>query len=202
MSNVTSITAIEKAIKSLTKIQADTLKTQQELGQLCSIIPETMEEIQLQQGKLETLESEYDEKFRKAKADLNLKVYENEESVLVALMKKRGYAVITEEALAAQQEEAAKMLKDFDGQVGKAVAIATNQAKAIAEKEALEASSTWKVEKAELQAQEKAAQGKVAMLEQQVQQLQETITEERKARIEIAASDANKQGVIVNTTSK
>jgi len=202
MSNVTSITAIEKAIKALTKIQADTLKTQQELGQLCSIIPETMEEIQLQQGKLETLESEYDEKFRKAKADLNLKVYENEESVLVALMKKRGYAVITEEALAAQQEEAAKMLKDFDGQVGKAVAIATNQAKAIAEKEALEASSTWKVEKAELQAQEKAAQGKVAMLEQQVQQLQETITEERKARIEIAASDANKQGVIVNTTSK
>jgi len=202
MSNVTSITAIEKAIKSLTKIQADTLKTQQELGMLCSIIPETMEEIQLQQGKLETLESQYDEKFRKAKADLALKIYENESKELSAIMTKRGYASILESELALLKEETLNLSKDIEAQTSKAVAIAVNQTKSAAEKSALEAESEWKVERAELVAQEKAAQQKVVMLEAQVIQLGITITEERKARIEIAASEANKQGVVVNTTSK
>jgi len=196
------MTVVEQATKALNKATADATKIYANISILSEAAPALVEEIQILQGNLNALTEEYSEKFRKAKAELSLKLIENEQQVLESLMKKFNLATITHLDLEHLREDLLDAKHDIEATVGKAVAIAKNQEKAAHEKTLLESQSNWKVEKAELVAKEQAAQHKIEMLTQQVQTLQETITAERTARIEIAQAESNRQGVTVNTNGK
>lgn len=203
MSNVNkSMTAVEQTTKALVKVVADATKILSQIGSVAENIPAQLDEVALLQGKLDVLSEEHDEKLRKSKADLALRVYENEDKVLTDLMKKRGFATITIASLQELEEQIIVLKSDNEAEIKKAVAIAVNSANQVSTAELLAKEATWNVTKAELVAQERAAQSKVAMLETQVAQLQQTIIDEREARIQIAQADANKQGVVINTSSK
>ena len=203
MTKVTqAMTVVEQATKALNKATADATKIYANISILSEAAPALVEEIQILQGNLNALTEEYSEKFRKAKAELSLKLIENEQQVLENLMKKFNLATITHLELEHLREDLLDAKHYIEATVGKAVAIAKNQEKAAHEKTLLESQSNWKVEKAELVAKEQAAQHNIEMLTQQLQALQETITAERTARIEIAQAESNRQGVTVNTNGK
>ncbi|MGL4252910.1 MAG: hypothetical protein ACRCR2_02475 [Fusobacteriaceae bacterium] len=203
MSNVNkSMTAVEQTTKALVKVVADATKVLAQIGSVAENIPAQLDEVALLQGKLDVLSEEHDEKLRKSKADLALRVYENEDKVLTDLMKKRGFATITVNNLQDLEEQIVVLKSGNEAEVKKAVAIAVNAANQVSTAELLAKEAEWNVTRAELVAQERTAQSTIGMLEAQVAQLQQTIIDEREARIQIAQAEATKQAVTVNTSSK
>ncbi|HBR3028475.1 TPA: hypothetical protein L9R08_004197 [Klebsiella pneumoniae] len=89
------ITVAERSTKALVKVVADSQKVLAELASMADSNVILAEEIEFKQGQLADIENQIASTEREAKAQLRLRVIENEDKVLAELMKARGYAVIT-----------------------------------------------------------------------------------------------------------
>ncbi|MCM6691807.1 hypothetical protein M4C14_23025 [Klebsiella pneumoniae] len=89
------ITVAERSTKALVKVVADGQKLFSDLASLAGSTVTLTEEIEFKQGQLADIENQIAASERESKAQLRLRVIENEDKVLAELMKARGYAVIT-----------------------------------------------------------------------------------------------------------
>ncbi|HHG1200165.1 hypothetical protein [Klebsiella quasipneumoniae] len=135
---------------------------------------------------------------RESKAQLRLRVIENEDKVLAELMKARGYAVITHADLDALNSDLVAAKTDNEYAVSEAREVGYQAAAAKFGAENRDLVSQHKVELAEYKAQATAKNQRISDLEAQVEELRGQITAERETRLEIARADAGRQGVVVN----
>ena len=192
------ITVAERSTKALVKVVADSQKVLAELASMADSNVILAEEIEFKQGQLADIENQIASTEREAKAQLRLRVIENEDKVLADLMKARGYAVITFSDLDSLNSDlvAAKTDNDFAVSEAREAGYQAAAAKFGAENRAL--ASQHKVELAEYKAQAVAKNQRISDLEAQVSELRGQITAERETRLEIARADAGRAGVVVN----
>ena len=84
------ITVAERSTKALVKVVADSQKVLAELASMADSNVILAEEIEFKQGQLADIENQIASTEREAKAQLRLRVIENEDKVLADLMKARG----------------------------------------------------------------------------------------------------------------
>lgn len=192
------ITVAERSTKALVKVVADSQKVLAELASMADSNVILAEEIEFKQGQLADIENQIASTEREAKAQLRLRVIENEDKVLADLMKARGYAVITFSDLDSLNSDlvAAKIDNDFAVSEAREAGYQAAAAKFGAENREL--ASQHKVELAEFKAQAVAKNQRISDLEAQVSELRGQITAERETRLEIAKADAGRAGVVVN----
>ncbi len=199
---------VEKAVtsatttleKTLTKLATDTAKKieagMSELGSLVATHEELGYKIEVARQELASIQDEKVAAERKAEAELNLRILENEENVLVGLMRKSGLAQITTEALRELQEELDDAKADNAEVVAKAVNGVKRELTAQKDSELAQLKAAQSVETAEYKAKIAQSEGQITFLQQQVATLQDTITAEREARV---ATAKHSQPVIQQT---
>ena len=192
------ITVAERSTKTLVKIVADGQKVLAELASMADSNVILAEEIEFKQGQLADIENQIASTEREAKAQLRLRVIENEDKVLADLMKARGYAVITFSDLDSLNSELVAAKTDNEYAVSEAREAGYQAAAAKFGAENRELASQHKVELAEFKAQAVAKNQRISDLEAQVSELRWQITAERETRLEIAKADAGRAGVVVN----
>ncbi|HDU3818702.1 TPA: hypothetical protein QI007_003719 [Klebsiella pneumoniae subsp. pneumoniae] len=192
------ITVAERSTKTLVKIVADGQKVLAELASMADSNVILAEEIEFKQGQLADIENQIASTEREAKAQLRLRVIENEDKVLADLMKARGYAVITFSDLDSLNSDLVAAKTDNDFAVSEAREAGYQAAAAKFGAENRELASQHKVELAEFKAQAVAKNQRISDLEAQVSELRGQITAERETRLEIAKADAGRAGVVVN----
>lgn len=192
------ITVAERSTKALVKVVADSQKVLAELASMADSNVILAEEIEFKQGQLADIENQIASTEREAKAQLRLRVIENEDKVLADLMKARGYAVITFSDLDSLNSDLVAAKTDNDFAVSEARESGYQAAAAKFGAENRELASQHKVELAEFKAQAVAKNQRISDLEAQVSELRGQITAERETRLEIAKADAGRAGVVVN----
>ncbi|MCX2317336.1 hypothetical protein MCU23_18485 [Klebsiella quasipneumoniae] len=192
------ITVAERSTKALVKVVADSQKVLAELASMADSNVILAEEIEFKQGQLADIENQIASTEREAKAQLRLRVIENEDKVLADLMKARGYAVITFSDLDSLNSELVAAKTDNEYAVSEAREAGYQAAAAKFGAENRELASQHKVELAEYKAQAVAKNQRISDLEAQVSELRGQITAERETRLEIARADAGRAGVVVN----
>lgn len=192
------ITVAERSTKALVKVVADGQKLFSELAGLANSTVTLTEEIEFKQSQLVDIDNQIAATEREAKAQLRLRVIENEHKVLAELMRTRGYAVISHADLDALNSDLAAAKTDNDFAVSEAREAGYQAAAAKFGAENRELASQHKVELAEHKAQATAKNQRISDLEAQVTELRDQITAERNTRLEIARADAGRQGVVVN----
>ena len=192
------ITVAERSTKALVKVVADSQKVLAELASMADSNVILAEEIEFKQGQLADIENQIASTEREAKAQLRLRVIENEDKVLAELMKARGYAVITFSDLDSLNSDLVAAKTDNDFAVSEAREAGYQAAAAKFGAENRELASQHKVELAEYKAQAVAKNQRISDLEAQVSELRGQITAERETRLEIARADAGRAGVVVN----
>lgn len=192
------ITVAERSTKALVKVVADSQKVLAELASMADSNVILAEEIEFKQGQLADIENQIAATEREAKAQLRLRVIENEDKVLADLMKARGYAVITFSDLDSLNSDLVAAKTDNDFAVSEARESGYQAAAAKFGAENRELASQHKVELAEFKAQAVAKNQRISDLEAQVSELRGQITAERETRLEIAKADAGRAGVVVN----
>ncbi|EIW8528374.1 MULTISPECIES: hypothetical protein [Klebsiella] len=192
------ITVAERSTKALVKVVADSQKVLAELASMADSNVILAEEIEFKQGQLADIENQIASTEREAKAQLRLRVIENEDKVLADLMKARGYAVITFSDLDSLNSDLVAAKTDNDFAVSEAREAGYQAAAAKFGAENRELASQHKVELAEFKAQAVAKNQRISDLEAQVSELRGQITAERETRLEIAKADAGRAGVVVN----
>ncbi|WP_154943594.1 hypothetical protein [Klebsiella grimontii] len=192
------ITVAERSTKALVKVVADGQKLFADLATLSQSTVTLTEEIEFKQGQLADIETQIGNTEREAKAQLRLRVIENEDKVLSELMRARGYAVISHVELDALNSDLVAAKTDNDFSVSEAREAGYQSAAAKFGAENRELVSQHKVELAEHKAQATAKNQRISDLEAQVVELRSQITAERDTRLEIARADAGRAGVVVN----
>lgn len=180
------VTVVTKATKALSAQVAAILKVTAELNTIQAAIPELADEISLKSGELAQIEVNTKEAARKAKAELNLQILENEEKVLTTLLAKQGKANISQDHLKDLEERLAYAENESKALIQEAVAEAVNKLKT-EHKMAMETVvADHRVASAQLNAELSQATSQVQFFKDQVEQLQKSIDAERAARIEVA----------------
>ncbi|MBD0905752.1 hypothetical protein HA444_24355 [Klebsiella grimontii] len=192
------ITVAERSTKALVKVVTDGQKLFSELAGLANSTVTLTEEIEFKQGQLADIENQIAASERESKAQLRLRVIENEDKILAELMKARGYAAISHTDLDTLNSDLVAAKTDNDFAVSEAREAGYQAAAAKFGAENRELASQHKVELAEHKAQATAKNQRISDLEAQVAELRDQITAERDTRLEIARADAGRAGVVVN----
>lgn len=182
----TVVTVVTKATKGLATQVSALAKTMQELQTLQIMIPEIADEISLKSAELAQIEVDTKEAARKAKAELNLQILENEDKVLVSLLAKQKKANISLADLDDLTERLAIAENESQEAFNEKVAAAVKAATANHQMEIERLQAGHKVETAQLNAELTQANAQVSFFKTQITTMQSTIDAERAARIETA----------------
>lgn len=197
-----TITMLDRSTQTLVKTGQTLSKTMAELLSLIESSETVASDIQFQSSELAAIDSLIADGRRTAEAQMKIEILEDEDKVLSKLMHKNELATITHDALQTLMTEKTDAVDSKEDAVEKSVATALNalNTKHKYGMEALEAAH--KTDTAELNADVKAKDNEIHFLKVALQNSQNTLEAERKARVDIAASAAGAQGVIVNTSGK
>lgn len=202
MSEKKAVTIVTQATKALTKSTLDLCKILDSLGGLGTISEEMTDEIALKQAQLDNIEQLTADRVRRSAAELELKVLENEKSVMSNLMKKAGLATVSQydyECTTTDLEVAHSTLRKDNEQL----VVECDKKNAIKYNAMISnIKADHRVDVAEKDAALTSLKKQTEYMEDTITRLQETIEAERAARIQIAQADATKQAVTVNTSSK
>ena len=181
-----AVTAVDKATKGLTKVVTDVTKVMGDLSALASVSESLAFDIESKQNRIEEIEVQNKEAERAAKADLNVRIIENEDRVLDGLLSSRGLARIPKSALSALESDLLDANLDVAEQVNAAVAQAEKNAAIAANASKSHLQSAHDVETATLKADKIALEAKVSFLESNVNDLRSMIAAEREARVSMS----------------
>lgn len=203
MENKKVLTVIERANKNLVAVQQASEKaveqSQKDLAELTAAEAKVAEAIEIKNDELATLSAQYNMQLREQQAELAMRVKEDSDEVLEELLAQFGLARITGEALqdlVNAKVEAESVLK---AAVEEAVNKTTASLNSVHHNAMKEAGYKHDLASAELQAQVDALRKENAFMATQLSIARSDLSAERDARIQIAASEAQRQGTIVNT---
>lgn len=200
MSNAPHViaTVLEKSTKTLGSQIGQLEKLLAEAKDVHTAVEGAVEEVQTLENQRAALAQNLEHETRAHAADLQIRRKENESGLLQTLMEARGLAVVTNEALAQLQAAGARNAEELAAAVKAAESKGFSQASASASAKATEVAAAHSVATAKLEATVEAAAERNAFLQSQVADLQGQVKADRDARIAIAASEAGRQGVVIN----
>jgi len=181
-----AVTAVDKATKGLTKVVTDVTKVMSDLGALASVSESLAFDIESKQNRIAEIEVQNTEAERAAKADLNVRIIENEDRVLDGLLAKRGLANISQNEVKSLKDDLVNAQMDSCDAVAEAVAKAEKNAAIAANASKSHLQSAHDVETATLKADKIALEAKVSFLESTVNDLKAMIAAEREARVSMS----------------
>jgi len=194
----TVITTADRSVKAITTATAGLAKVVTEIQALATVAETLAGDIQQKQSELVDLERQLSDNTRMNFAELNIRVAEAEETVLLELMNKRTLARLT-------VAERNQLIEDRDIAVAnkeEAISAAVKSAES-----ALHAQynaklngqhAEFKVANAELVADLRAVKERNTFLTDELTKVRYDLAAERDARIQIAKAEAGRQGVVVN----
>lgn len=192
------LTVVDKSTKALTAAAVAVEKVMGELNGTVVLATELASDIEFKQSELNQIEKGIEIAEREAAAELNLRIKENRGVVLSTLMREAGYATITMDELSAIRDDVLEAQADNAEAIEKAVKAAESKLHASYTAQMATLKAEHKVAVAEKDASITAKTQQIGFLEVSIADLKATIAAERQARIDIAASEAQKQGVTVN----
>lgn len=181
-----AMTTTDKSTKALVTAATNLGKVAGDLQTLAETSASLVTDIELKQGELQALSATYSDEERKAKAELNIKVLENEEAVLMSLLKKRGLANISTADVKALEDQLAKAKADQTKEISEAVAAEASRLNAKHDAEMTKVDADHSVETATLKAQIDSLGSKVEHLTTSLSTAQTMLDNERIARVETA----------------
>lgn len=193
-----TITAVDKSTKAISKSAADLLKVATELSGLVETSEALAFDIEAKSAELAAIDTKISEEERKAKAELVLRVLENEDGVLDKLLKARGLAKI-------EVAEVSKLTKDLETAIAdnaEAIDAAVKAAEtglriaASAEKSKLE--SEHAVATATLTANNSSLENRIQFLTESNASLKDMLDNEREARVTMSQTQSQP---VVNVNS-
>lgn len=186
---------LAKTVEQMEKSAASMVQTAKDAAEEYSHVSLRIEEAN---QELAVIEESIESGRRRAKAELDIRVLEDESAVLAELAGKQEKVVISKDDF----DVLARKGRDQNAEITKAVAAAVAELRAEHELEKVKAEADNANTQATLKAAVTAKEAEISMLKTTIEQLQETVAEERKARIAIAEAQAKAQGVTVNTSGK
>uniref|UniRef100_A0AAU8GFH3 Uncharacterized protein n=1 Tax=Salmonella phage vB_SEnST11_KE23 TaxID=3161174 RepID=A0AAU8GFH3_9CAUD len=195
----TVISVTERATKAVTAAATNLSKVVADLQTLAEGSEHISQEIQFKQQELGQIEVQFNEKLAEEKSKLKIKVLENEEGVLNTLLKTRGLIAVEPSVVETLRENLASAESSNEDAIAAAVSDAKRSAAIETNSRISALESAHKVEMAELTANSKAKDDRIAMLTEQLEAARADLKAERETRLAIAQADAGRQGVVVNT---
>lgn len=193
-----TLTAVDRSTKALTTAAETVTKVIGELGGITQTAIALAQDIEFKQSELNALDAQYAVKEREQVAELGLRVKENADKVLEALLKERKLVAVAPSVIPELQNELAQAKAATESAVTEAVKIETARLSASLNAQLTAKDSAHKVETAELKATNGALSERNSFLTTQITQLQSEIQKERDARVKIAEAESKQQGVVVN----
>ena len=185
-----TVTVVTQATKAMVKSAQDLAKTAGSLSALAEASEGLTSEIELKSAELASIEARTADALRKAKAELSIKVLENEEGVLGSMLANRGLVSIASNTLEDLRADLQNAQNDNDDAINAAVGKAKGMAESKAKSEAREAELGFQVEAAQLKAQNENLADKNSTLVAQVADMKDMLTAEREARVSMSANQA------------
>lgn len=198
MSENTVITATDRAVKNLQSAVNAATKVIGDLDPLVQQAATLADDIKQRESELHNLNVQFAETERRAKAELELRLLENEEAVLNQLRDKRGLANIKLVDLSALHDRLTTAEEATEDAVKKAVAEATRALHAQYSSEVSRIKAEHAVASAEVNASVASLTDRNNFLIGEIASLRAQIEAERNTRLEIARAESQRQGVTVN----
>lgn len=191
---------VDRSTKALEKIVTDLNGVFNQVQSAKDTLLDTVDQVQVKQLELEGLTAQFDEAFDQKSYELRIKVRDNKEQTLKALLTEFGLSHISSEDLQALKQELTHANRDIQTELENVRSEVQKEwaAKLKTETDALNAKHA--IEVAQYQSQINSLSYKVEVLESSVESLKDAANAEREARVEIAKADSQKQGVTVNTS--
>lgn len=189
-----SAVKLGKATEGLAKIVAELQSTNDSYEEL-------VQNIEMKQAELDSLENQFKERVREMEADLKIKQKESEKALVMQVLNSRGEVAISSDELKSLRDEASNLRDNFDKSVKseseKAVAIVSNRHQSELKQKDLE----HKASTATMEAQLQTAKDSLSALNRQVEDYKAQITADRDARVEEARARGG-QSITVQSDAK
>ncbi len=192
------VTVTERSTKAMLAASANLTKTIADLTTLANTSEQIAQEIGFRQNELSQVEADYDQKLAEAKADLRIKVLNNEDQVLGNLLKSRGLISIDPVEVDNLRDDLATAERSQEEAIAQAVQQAVSQANREMQARLSQQESQHRVAIAELTANSNAKDDRVTMLTEQLEAARADLKAERETRLAIAQAESQRQGVVVN----
>lgn len=184
--------ALITAGETLTKTVAGIIVFTQEVATL-------VEQIDIKQGELSQLDTQFADKLRQHKIDLKFKIQENEEEELNTMLESRNLIAVPESTVKDLENTISTLNADKDKEVKAEVAKVTAKLTADHINDVKVKDLTYEKEQAETKSKLASALEKITYLENALKEANKTLDAERAARIEIASKTAQP---IINVAGK
>ena len=189
---------LEKTAKTLEKNKNDLLGAVNQANDAVAILTDIAEQVEVKKQELSELDSEYAVKLDEAQYDLRIKVRDNKENTINALLQEFGLAKISNSELASLNQKVVLSERDTQEEIETAVQKAKQEVAQMYEMKLKEQESDYKVASAVKDAKIGQLENTIAVLDGQVADLKQSAKAELDARIRIAESESKAQGVIIN----
>lgn len=180
------LTIVDKSTRAMATASSNLTKVAAEMASLTTSVVALAEDIEFKQSQLDIMDKEIDNKQRDAAAELNLRIKEDEDTVLEELMANRKYAVISIDALSLLRNQLADAEADNKEELEKTVAKAVKNAQAKWNQEKVEIISQHAVDMAEHKADIKSLNSENDTLTTANSRLTKMLDDERQARVTTA----------------
>ena len=186
-----TITAVTKATGSLNKVAVELQKQFQSLNGLTESVTLLAEDIEYKQQQLDAIEQTISDSQRKAKAELNLRILEDEDEVVSGILADRGTVAIDRDELTSLRNELTKAEYDNEDAVNSAVAVQVKKGQSELAAAVNAAKSAYAVESANDKARISMLETQLTDARENVAELKEMLNDERQARVDIAKAGMN-----------
>lgn len=193
------ITVADRSTKALVVATTGLAKIASDLSALSESTVKLADDIEFKQSQLDNLNIEFDNKFRESAAQLRLRVLEDEDGVLIDLLKSRGLAHVKVSVLNELESNLETALADNSQAVAEAEANGFRKGAAEFQQKLKDAEAAHRIQTAELTAKSNAKDDRIALLMEQLEEARGQIKAERETRLAIAEADSKRQGVVLNT---
>lgn len=197
---VKAIALTDKSTKSLSAVAATLTKVLAEMAGASETFNTVTYDIEVANNELDVIQQNKATAVRTAAAELSLSILENEDSVLDDLMSSRNLAKVSTAALNEVTDALEGAQQDNAKEVSKAVSIAVSAAEAEALVTLTAANSKASIDAAQNTADLKAKDLQIGFMASQIASLEQSIKDEREARVAMADSASKASGVVVNTS--
>lgn len=197
--NTKILTETGRAAKALITAGETLTKTVAGIAVFTQEVATLVEQIDIKQGELSQLDTQFADKLRQHKIDLKFKIQENEEEELNTMLESRNLIAVPESTVKDLENTISTLNADKDKEIKAEVAKVTAKLTADHINDVKVKDLTYEKEQAETKSKLASALEKITYLENALKEANKTLDAERAARIEIASKTSQP---IINVAGK
>ena len=197
--NTKILTETGRAAKALITAGETLTKTVAGIAVFTQEVATLVEQIDIKQGELSQLDTQFADKLRQHRIDLKFKIQENAEEELNTMLESRNLIAVPESTVKDLENTISTLNADKDKEVKAEVAKVTAKLTADHANDIKVKDLTYEKEQAEVKSKLASALEKITYLENALENANKTLDAERAARIEIASKTSQP---IINVAGK